>query len=211
MRASEDLDAELRLVELQEAGAAISPLGLELPEDLPMETWAQIGRKLCRADQVMKWWLGDWASFGLRKYGKLKEFAEGNGINYQTLANLAWVSGAVEVSRRRESLEWSKHAEVAALKPQEQAKWLEKAETEHLPVAGLRQQIRLSQGERNALRGDGPTVKFGLRPVEDLMSWLSGRPAEFWTPERRLEVRARLEPVVEFYERLGLTGWPEPE
>jgi hypothetical protein len=196
------LPAEVQLEELQKAGAFLSPLGLELPEDLPLEGWAAIGRKLCRADQVMKWWLGDWAAFGVRKYGKLKEFAEANGISPQTLMNLAWVSGAVEISRRRENLEWSKHAEVAALKPQEQARWLEKAEVEHLPVAGLRQQIRLAGGEQNALQKDGPVIKFGLKAADDLEHWLRSRPAEFWTAERCEAVRERLRGIVEFYEGL---------
>lgn len=192
---------------LQEAFAAeqvrFTPLGLEMPEGLPMEGWAAVGRRLCRADQVMKWWLGDWASFGERKYGKLKEFAEANGINPGTLMNLAWVAGAVAISRRRENLEWSKHCEVAALKPAEQAKWLAKAESEHLPVAGLRQQIRLARGEHNALQSDGPVVKFGLKAADDLIAWLKGRPQEFWSDERCTEVRKRLEPIVEFYERLA--------
>lgn len=192
--------------ELTEAGAVFGPLGLELPEELSKEACAAVGRRLLRADQVLQWWVGDWATAWQRKYGDLKEFCEANGFNYQTVMNKAWVSGSVEISRRRENLEWSKHAEVAALKPAEQAKWLAKAEAEHLPVAGLRQQIRLSQGERNALQGDGPTVKFGLKPADDLMAWLRARPAEFWSDERCAEVRGRLQPIVDFYERLGRTG-----
>ena len=94
--------------ELASQRARFSPLGLELPEDLDLDGWAAVGRRLVRADQVMKWWLGDWAAFGLRKYGKLKEFAEANGIDFGTLRNLAWVSGAVEVSRRRDNVEWCK-------------------------------------------------------------------------------------------------------
>lgn len=189
--------------ELASQQAQFSPLGLELPEGLDLDGWAAVGRRLLRVDQVMKWWLGDWAAFGERKYGALKEFAEANGIDYGTLRNHAWVSGAVELSRRRDTLGWSKHAEVAALKPQEQTEWLAKAETEHLPVAGLRQQIRLSQGESNALEGDGPVVKFGLKAADDLEHWLKARPGEFWSPDRCEAVRARLKPIVEFYERLA--------
>jgi hypothetical protein len=188
--------------ELASQRARFTPLGLELPEDLDLDGWTAVGRRLCRADQVMKWWLGDWAAFGVRKYGKLKEFSEANGISLQTLMNLAWVSGAVETSRRREVLEWSKHAEVAALKPQEQAKWLAKAEAEHLPVASLRQQIRLSQGESNALQGDGPVVKFGSKSCDDLRHFLDSQPPDFWSEERREVWKERLRPIAEFYQRL---------
>jgi hypothetical protein len=211
-------------VELAATGARFTPLGLELPETMPIEGWAEVGRRLWRTDQVMQWWLGDWAAFGLRKYDEerrkefkvqgpkskdqppritLKEFAAANSINYQTLQNLSWVSRSVPISRRRENLEWSKHAEVAALKPREQVQWLDKMEKENLPRSAVRQQIRLSQGENNALQSDGPVTKFGLKAADDLAYWLKSRPAEFWSPDRCAEVRQRLEPIAKFYERLA--------
>jgi hypothetical protein len=201
---------ELQALETELASQRVrfSPLGLELPDDLDLDGWTAVGRKLCRADQVMKWWLGDWAAFGERKYGKLKEFAVANGINPQTLMNHAWVSRAVEISRRRESLEWTKHEVVAPLTAVEQTKWLDQAEAERPPVAELRKQIRISQGESNALQGDGPVVKFGLKAADDLVHWLKSRPGDFWSPDRCAAVRARLKPVVDFYELLGLTGRP---
>lgn len=189
-------------VELSAKGAEFTALELRLPESLRMEDWAQIGRRLVRMDQVTKWWLGDWAAFGLRKYGQLKEFAEANNLNYGTLRNLAWVSENVELSRRRDSLEWSKHAEVAALKPREQSKWLAKAESEGLPVAKLRQEIRQSQGERNALEPDGPVTHFASKALDDLVHWLERQPGEFWTAERRAVWKERLRPVVDFFNGL---------
>jgi hypothetical protein len=188
--------------ELIGRGAQFTPLGLELPGDMAFDAWVVVGRRIARADQVVKWWLGDWAAFGLHKYGKLKEFAEANGIDYQTLRNLAWVSQSVELSRRRDNLEWSKHAEVAALPAADQVKWLGKMEAENLPRAELRRQIRQSQGEHNALESDGPVVPFIGRAVDDLVHWLKGRPAEFWSEERKGVWRKRLGPIVEFYQTL---------
>lgn len=190
-------------VELEQAGARYTPLGLELPEDLKLDRWADVGRKLCRADQLMKWWLGDWAAFGHRKFGQLKEFAEANGINYQTLRNAAHVSNAINLSRRRDKLEWSKHAEVAALKPAEQKKWLAKAESESLPVAELRKQIRMSQGKHNALEPDGPQLKFISKSLDDLTHFLTSQPEEFWDKARARLWHDRLTPIVEFREKLA--------
>ena len=190
------------LVTLWREKANWSPLVLKLPENLPMEEWAGIGRELCRTDQVMKWWIGDWAAFGLRKYGQLKEFAEMNGLNYQSLADMAWVSKSVEVSRRRESLEWSKHREVAALPAKEQEEWLARAEKEELPVAEIRRQIRQSQGENNALASDGPVIKFASKACDDLVNWIRSQPEDFWNEERRTAWRERLRPIVEFYREL---------
>lgn len=190
-------------VELEQAGARYSPLGLQFPENTGLDRWADVGRKLCRADQLMKWWLGDWAAFGHRKFGQLKEFAEANGINYQTLRNAAHVSNAIQLSRRRDKLEWSKHAEVAALKPAEQKKWLAKAEAEELPVAELRKQIRMSQGKHNALEPDGPQIKYISKSLDDLTHWLDSQPDTFWDPDRARLWFDRLAPIVQFREKLG--------
>lgn len=182
------------------AGAKGSHIELQFTEGLAMEDWAEIGRKLYRMDQTVKWWIGDWAAFGVHSYGRLKEFADLNGINYGTLRNLAWVSEKVELSRRRDNVDWSKHAEVAALPPGEQEAWLRKAE--HIPVAELRRQIRRSGAMRNALAPDGPSLRFGTKACDDLGDWLKARPAEFWDQERRAAWRAKLKPIAEFYERL---------
>jgi hypothetical protein len=188
--------------ELDVAGAQFRPLNLTLPESLSFEQWAEVGRNLCRSDQVMKWWIGDWAAFGLRKYGQLKEFAEINGINYQSLRDMAWVSEKVELSRRRDNLEWSKHREVAALEPKDQEKWLAKAEAEELPVVEIRRQIRQSQGVQNALQSDGPILKFASKACDDLVNWIRAQPEDFWNEERRTAWRLRLQPIVEFWEKL---------
>jgi len=189
-------------LELSSAGAQFTPVELRLPENLAKEDWAHLGRKLARADQVMRWWLGDWAAFGVRKYGQLKEFAELNGIDYGTLRNLAWVCQSVELSRRRDNLDFGKHAEVAQLPPKEQAKWLDKIASEGLPRAEIRRQLRQAAGERNALDSDGPTTRFISRACDDLIHWIKTRPAGFWSEERKTAWKTRLEPLVRFWESL---------
>jgi hypothetical protein len=195
-----DVGAPL-MVELP-AAARSSGLWLNLPEDMAMQDWAQLGSRLCRAEHVMKWWIGDWAAFGVKKYGKLKEFADTNGFDYGTLRNLAYVSASVELSRRRDNVEWSKHAEVAPLPAKEQEKWLSRTEKEELPVAELRRRIRQDRGTKNALESDGPVLRFAFKACDDLVNWLKTRPEEFWDEERRAAWRKRLEPVVKFWEKL---------
>jgi hypothetical protein len=184
------------------AAARSSGLWLNLPEDMAMQDWAQLGSRLCRAEHVMKWWLGDWAAFGVKKYGKLKEFADTNGFDYGTLRNLAYVSASVELSRRRDNVEWSKHAEVAPLPAKEQEKWLARTEKEELPVAELRRRIRQDRGTKNALESDGPVLRFACKACDDLVNWLKTRPDEFWDEDRRSAWRKRLEPIVKFWEKL---------
>jgi hypothetical protein len=71
--------------------------------------------------RACQWWIGDWLNYGERAYGE--KYAQGmaaTGYELQTLTNMAWVAARVEISRRREILSWSHHAEVAALESDEQ-------------------------------------------------------------------------------------------
>ena len=120
----------------------LSATGLELPENLTFEEWSQIGETLQNIERSVMWWIGDWWAFGEHKYGELSAQASGDdGYSAQTLMDAAWVSRKVEISRRRESLSWSHHREIAALDPDEQTEVLDIAETESLSRNDLRKRV----------------------------------------------------------------------
>lgn len=129
---------------LKKISAKAKPSALIIPEKATLEQWTDIGRKLYHAGQTMTWWLADWAAYGDREYGQLKEFCEIQGMNYQTIRNLAAIASSVEMSRRRDNLSFSHHAEVSGLAAREQTKWLALAIKESLSVVELRRQIRSS-------------------------------------------------------------------
>lgn len=189
-------------LELQQRGVSFTATKLELPEDLPQQDWAEIGRQLLRADQMMQWWIGDWAAFGDKKFGALKEFCEINGFNYGTAKNLGWVARSIHLSLRRDHLQFSYYPEVAALKPKDQKRFLELAESKRLAVSELRREIRQSFGTHNALESDGPVMRFAVKLCDDLLGWLQTRGEEFWNPDRRAIWKARLAPIVKFAEGL---------
>jgi len=180
--------------DLTATGARFSPVELRLPDTISKSDWAQIGQKLLRADQVMQWWIGDWAAFGAgdetkegwRKRGALAEFCRMNpNLDYGNVRNKAWVSSSVHLSLRRTSLPWSYFQEIAPLKPRDQKIWIERAASESLTVADLRKRIRLDGGEGNALVSDGPIIEFGTEYFDCLKAWLLKRPPEFWTLETK--------------------------
>jgi len=130
-------------------GLLVTRLGLELPEDLPFDQWEMIGRKLRSVERAIQWLIGDWLRFGERKYGEMYSQAlDVTGSSYQTLANQVYVAGRFEISRRRENLTFTHHAEVAGLPPEEADDLLDRADPstndsgEAIPVAGLRQMVR---------------------------------------------------------------------
>ncbi|MGH9239789.1 MAG: hypothetical protein ACRD3G_17230, partial [Vicinamibacterales bacterium] len=105
--------------------------------------WAVATEKAC------PWWTGDLLAFGEHKWGdRYHQAASLSGYTEETLRNKVWVSRAVDVSRRRDTLSYSHHVEVAGLPNDEQTKWLDEAETKELSVHTLRRQIQESKIER---------------------------------------------------------------
>lgn len=120
------------------------------PELRPAE-WIQWGRWLGTVGRGSAWWIGDWVRYGNARYGeRYKLVASITGYDTQTLMNMAYVTSRFEPSRRRESLSFSHHAEVAALSQEEQERWLDQAVFERLSVRGLRAELRRAPGRDRA-------------------------------------------------------------
>jgi hypothetical protein len=133
----------------------LSGTGLQLPRQLPFERWLSIGRQLSAVCTSAAWCLGDWLVFGEQAYaGRYRQAIERTSLDYQTLRNYAWVARRFAMSRRRDTLSFGHHAEVAALPEPEQDFWLRKAEEHRWPVKQLRRQVRASLAERSAGQDD---------------------------------------------------------
>lgn len=115
-----------------------------LPADATYIQWIDIGRQLKSAEQQIQWLIGDWINYGQAKYGeKYAEAVELLGISRGTARNYASVAARVQLSRRRDKLSFSHHAEVAVIDDVErQQDLLERAEREQLPVKALRREIK---------------------------------------------------------------------
>jgi hypothetical protein len=126
--------------------------GLYLPAALSYEAWEHVGKQICLVSDSSAWWLGDWLVYGQDRYGDRYRLAvEATSLDYQTLRNYAWVARQIPVSRRRDSLSFQHHAEVAALDEEEQEIWLDRAVMFEWSRNELRRQLREA---RNALRGE---------------------------------------------------------
>ncbi|NKQ24053.1 LmbU family transcriptional regulator [Streptomyces galbus] len=68
------------------------------------------------------------------------------GLDYQTLRNYAWVARHFELWRRRETLSFGHHAEVASLPSAEADSWLDQAEQHGWSRNQLRLRLRESRG-----------------------------------------------------------------
>lgn len=108
-------------------------LALDLPKNQTFEEWEEAGRNLASADKVLQWWIGDWWAAGSHRYGaRAKVAAEGIfGREFGTLRNLASVCRAFPTSRRRDTLSFAHHVEVASLEPSKADELLERAERDN--------------------------------------------------------------------------------
>jgi len=123
--------------------------GLQFPRQLSFDRWLAVGRQLADIYTSSAWCLGDWLTYGEAAYnGRYRDAVEQTSLDYQTLRNYAWVARRFSLSRRRDSLSFGHHAEVAALPEAEQDFWLRKADELGWAVKRLRREVRASLDER---------------------------------------------------------------
>lgn len=127
---------------------------LQLPPDLPYEEWLVVLMKLRVVYNAHQWWIGDALAHGESRYGD--RFSQGadqgigkregedplEGLQPKTIQNYTAVARSVPVSRRRDDLNYSIHAEIAGQPPEKQEFWLQQAAENHWSVRQLRVAIR---------------------------------------------------------------------
>jgi hypothetical protein len=145
----------LKSAETTQRGRRRLALGWEPPTNLDRASWLAAGASLAEFGRVNNWWVGDWIRYGYARWGeKYVEVARITGLDSKTLRNIAYVASRFDLSRRRDNLTWTHHAEVAALPPEQQEEWLERALTLKLSAGDLRVELRSAQ---RALRAAGDT------------------------------------------------------
>jgi hypothetical protein len=135
----------VRLIHDLEASGALTPTALDLSSrpDLPLETCTALAAFFGQVNHSSRWWIGDLLEFVEMRHGEyVAHVADATGLAPQTIENIMSVCRRVPPSRRRPGVPFSLHAEVAALAPQEQSKWLEVAESEKLTKTELRARLR---------------------------------------------------------------------
>jgi DNA modification methylase len=129
--------------QLATADVKLSKTGMEIDGSLAYTEWESLGEELTEIEGAVQWWIGDWINYGEKEYGETYTQAlDETGLDYQTLRNEKWVSSEIELSRRRDNLSWSHHAEIARLETEEeQDKFFNDAEKEKWSVQNLRREI----------------------------------------------------------------------
>jgi hypothetical protein len=142
-------------------------------EDLAYDEWIRHGSRLGRASRSSGWWIGDWVRYGASRYGQKYAVATRvTGYDEQTLTNMVYVATRFEISRRRENLSWSHHAELSALSIDEQEHWLDRATDNRLSIRDLRRALidareRAGDATDHTRAGRGAKPQMTAAPRED--------------------------------------------
>jgi hypothetical protein len=141
--------------------AKITPTSLTLPRKLTYDQWAVIGPRIARVRKFATWALCDWLNFGERKYGEtFTQAAASTGLEPEYLRILKSVGGAVDPSRRRESLSFTHHRLVAPLDPDLQDKFLSQAEENEWNVEQLRREIKDAAPSPSDRIGEAAQIRY---------------------------------------------------
>src|SRR3982751_2538146 len=122
-------------VQTGDSAVAISATAWRAAGELSLLEWSQSGRRLGVIGRAAGWWIGDWLNYGNTKFGeRYVRAARITGYDVQTLMNMVYVASKFAPERRRDELSWSHHAELAALDPGDQDRWLERGAAGPLAV-----------------------------------------------------------------------------
>jgi hypothetical protein len=122
-------------------GVGLSPVGLVFSRaDLSYDEWENLGRAVGFIGNAWQWWVGDWLNVGEMLFGQDSANAVDDvkqtrmdlaqritGKDPGTIANIASICNRVSKEVRRQELDFTHHAKVSPLDPEEQRHWLQLA------------------------------------------------------------------------------------
>lgn len=125
--------------------------GVEVVGDPSYEEWEAVFLKFKQVETCIQWWLGDMLNIAERRYGETyAQAVDEHDYTKGYLANMKYVAGKIETSRRRENLSFSHHQVVAALPKEGQDYWLDLAEKEGIATRHLRNKIKKTVREEES-------------------------------------------------------------
>jgi 16S rRNA G966 N2-methylase RsmD len=141
----------------------------QIPDGLSFDEWQSLGRTLGAMDRGVRWWIGAWIEYGETAYGsKYEQAAALTGLTVGDLRNIAWVHRQVPPSVRTDKLDWSHHLRVAALEPDEQARYLGLAVEHGWSVKELRSELKRPRPSLVEAPHDGDRYRLLTCSVADL-------------------------------------------
>jgi hypothetical protein len=147
-------------------------ISLSFDASMTEARWEDVLRDAAVASSCAQWWIGDALDFGeiFHREGET-EYQRAcaiTGLDEQYLRQCKMLATRFPVLRRRNTLSWSHHREVAPFDdPAEQDAWLDRAERGGWSVKTLRDQIALVKTLEPPAENGTHLVPFSLRTDEE--------------------------------------------
>jgi len=149
---------------------ALNGAKIIIKENATFEEWIEYGHKLKKVESGIQWLLGYWWNYGHEKWdGKAIEVAKKIGYSIQTCRHYGYVDRHVTSFSRLNDVSFSHHLEVAALKPEKQRYYLEKARDEKLSREKLRSIIQKETGYKKK-ETKSETHRLTLKRYDEIMA-----------------------------------------
>jgi hypothetical protein len=199
------------VLEKNHAKFTLTPRGIEFHDDLSFEEWEQLGEKLGDTERSIGFMIGDWINYAESKWGeKYNEAIAATGLEYQTLADYAWVAKRVSFSARAENLPFRHHRVVAKLKDSEEQKhWLDQAEKHDLSYRRLQKSINFGRiATEEEVEGDPADRGYVtyLALLNRIRRWWAREtqkaPVDEWDEDRRQGLKKDFKLILDIYEAL---------
>lgn len=183
---------------------------LEIKEGTTRKEWAEVGVGLLQARETTYWALGDWLNWGTEVWGDALTVAVNlcPEKNASSLRQWAWVCKNVPPSRRRPTLTFTHHREVASMTEADQVLWLDRAVQHEWSYQDLRQNIRRALADvSEADEEQGVKIDFSLVSwAGDFRRWWVSRtkhtPPTEWPQPVREAVLKELDKIQPIYKAL---------
>lgn len=209
----------------------ITPLGLDVLEDLTFEEWAALATHLGNAARSIEFVIGDWLVYGERfaiqlplpgfkekprraDSSRYEEALVMTTFDRLTLRNFAYVSRNVRKSCRHDFLSFEHHRALATLGEIEQQHWVTMARAEidagrRMSVRRLRRSIEAGRvvdvEELCTAKADDGTSNH-IPFVNGLVGWWARMNAAGWlksaNAEKRAALKRDLQPIIDITNQL---------
>lgn len=106
--------------------------------------YQSVGDFIQRSVKAAEWWFADWLRYGEERSDwkeKVDQAISSTGLSEKRVKNIRAV-GAIDASRRRDTVDFGLHAELTGMEPADQTKWLDRIESHGWNRAELRNEIR---------------------------------------------------------------------
>lgn len=209
----------------------ITPLGLDIFEELTFEEWASLATHLGNAARSIEFVIGDWLVYGERFATQLplpgfnEKPRRADSARYEealvrttfdrlTLRNFAYVCRNVRKSCRHDFLSFEHHRALATLDEVEQQHWVTMARAEvdagrRMSVRRLRRSIeagRIVDVEELCAEKADTGLSNHIPHVNGLVGWWARMTAAGWlktaSAEKRAALKRDLQPVIDISNQL---------